>query len=121
MVNAELIALTESTDLIVPLGCSVLRLVCANIARWQAEGNIQIPPVANNLSGAELADLTLPNRIIDTIDEFRVLPGRLIFELSEQTVATEGIRALKTIHGLNRLGVGLAIDGLWTGYAHSTP
>jgi EAL domain-containing protein (putative c-di-GMP-specific phosphodiesterase class I) len=62
-----------------------------------------------NLSGSELADAGLPERVRQTLARTRLEPARLCLEVSERTVNADPER---TIAALRETGVALALDEL---------
>lgn len=74
-------------------------------------------PVAVNLSARDLHDPALPARIAALRASHRVPAGLLSLEITESSVMEDPDQALRTLHALRALGVGLAIDDFGTGFS----
>jgi diguanylate cyclase (GGDEF)-like protein len=111
---AAFVPLAEETGAIVSIGDWVLETACAQLAAWQ-----RLQPslaVSVNLSGRQLQDDHLVERVIDVLRITGIEPDRLILEMTE-TVLVADPGAESIIRQLQRLGVRLAIDDFGTGYA----
>jgi diguanylate cyclase (GGDEF)-like protein/PAS domain S-box-containing protein len=113
---SEFIPLAEETGLIVPLGAWVIDAVCAQQAKWQAEG-LAIVPMAVNLSSIQLGKDDLLATVRDALGRHHLEPRQLGLELTETSVMRDSEAAASTLQALRRLGVGLALDDFGTGYS----
>ncbi|WP_319455242.1 MULTISPECIES: putative bifunctional diguanylate cyclase/phosphodiesterase [unclassified Mycobacterium] len=73
--------------------------------------------VAVNLFPPSLGDLDLPVQIADALSRRGLDAGTLVAEITEDFVLGNQTRALKVLHELHALGVGIAIDDFGTGYS----
>jgi predicted signal transduction protein with EAL and GGDEF domain len=112
---SEFIPVAEETGLIVPFGNFVLEQACRQAAAWSDEG-IDIE-VAVNVSGRQLADGSLPQRVARILSEANLPPARLCLELTESVLTGEVIGPAGTLDALHELGVRLSIDDFGTGYS----
>ncbi len=112
----EFIPLAEETGLIIPLGERVLRLVCTQIAAWQAAG---LPPlrVAINLSARQFRQDDLPRLVGRVLEETGVSGSALELELTESMVMHDVDNAISMLRDLKQLGVDLSLDDFGTGYS----
>ncbi|HEX5802593.1 MAG TPA: EAL domain-containing protein [Azospira sp.] len=112
----EFIPLAEETGLIIPLGERILRLVCEQIASWQAAG---LPPlrVAINLSARQFRQDDLPRLVGRTLQETGVGGDSLELELTESMVMHDVENAIAMLRELKQLGVDLSLDDFGTGYS----
>jgi EAL domain-containing protein (putative c-di-GMP-specific phosphodiesterase class I) len=110
------IPLTEDTGLILPLGEWVLRTACVQACAWNAAG---LPPIimAVNLSGRQLQQRDLVERIAAILTETGLPPGQLKLELTESAVMGQGEQGPAVLQALKALGISLAIDDFGTGYS----
>ena len=70
-----------------------------------------------NVSGQQLSDLTLVDRIASTINKHRIVPSQLCLEITETAIIGELGDAATTLAALSELGVLLALDDFGTGYS----
>lgn len=107
----EFIALAEECGLIRPLGEWVLRMACAEAARWP--GHLR---VAVNLSPLQIrADL--PQLVAEVLEETGLAPERLELEITEGVLIKDTENALRVLHELKAMGVAIAMDDFGTGYS----
>jgi len=98
----------EDSELIVQIGKWVLHTACAQAERWRRAG-IAVP-VSVNISGRELTELDLAERVREELAYCR-LPGRaLCIEVSEEAVMRDPERAREALTDVRRLGVSIALD-----------
>ena len=107
---AELIPRAERERSIPELGTRVLEPACALAAAWPADGASLAVHV--NLSGSELADAGLPERVRQTPAQTRLEPAWLCLEVSERTVNADPERTAAALRALRETGVALALDDL---------
>lgn len=114
---AEFIPIAEETGLIVPLGEWVIESACAELSRWREQFD-QVPPIAVNLSPAQLASHRTVERILAALDRHAVSPELLEFEITETAVMQDDAQILGSLAELARLGVPLALDDFGVGYSN---
>lgn len=127
------INLAEQSGQIGPLGNRILTRACRQASgwpagHWQAEawqpdagaGEPPTPPyVSVNLAAAQLRDTGFAGYLAEVLDRYRLAPGRLQLELTEDIIVraadTEATR--RTLHAVAQLGVRIAVDDFGTGYS----
>ena len=111
----EFIPLAERTGLIgatSPTGS--WRARSAQCARWR-EAGIELP-VAVNLSGADLLDARLPERVDAALEAAGRRPASMLqCEISEDTVLADPQRAIASLRRLRAMGVQLSLDDFGNG------
>jgi predicted signal transduction protein with EAL and GGDEF domain len=113
---ARFIPLAEETGLIVPLGEWVLREACRQAREWMDHG-LKPGVVSVNLSARQFRQDGLVRTVSRVLEETRLDPSQLEFELTESMVMHNVEAAITTLQGLKSLGVGLSVDDFGTGYS----
>ena len=114
----KFIPLAEETGLIVPLGEWVIRQSCLALKRWGAKGiSLEGFAMHINLSGRQLQQKGLPQRIQDIFIETGVPPDRIILELTESSVMESKASGQDMLMALCRIGISIAIDDFGTGHS----
>lgn len=115
MPAGAVIAMAESTGLIVPLGARVLEEACRMACAWHAAGHDV--SVAINVSGRQLAEPDFAAEVASILDSAGVVPERVILEVTESALVAAVPGAITTLARLRSLGCEVAIDDFGTGYA----
>lgn len=110
------IPLAEETGLIIPLGDWVLEQACLQMQQWQAQ-HAPFGPISVNLTGIQLRQPSLLQRIADLLRDSQLTPDLLQLEITESFIMNQAEEALVLLHQLKALGVQLAIDDFGTGYS----
>lgn len=112
------IPIAEDTGLIIPMGEWVIREACRALKRWDAQG---IPldgfVMHINLSGKQMLQKELPQRLADLFAETGVSPERIVLELTESSIMESETIGLDILMALRRIGVSIAIDDFGTGHS----
>ena len=114
----DFIPIAERTELIVPLGEWILREACIRLKAWQ--DNPKVPAdlwISVNLSGVQLKDPTLVQRVGAALSDSGLQPRSLVLELTE-SMAMENPTGVKSLlMELRSIGVRISIDDFGTGYS----
>jgi EAL domain-containing protein (putative c-di-GMP-specific phosphodiesterase class I) len=114
----DFIPIAERTELIVPLGEWILREACIRLKAWQ--DNPQFPAdlwISVNLSGVQLKDPTLVQRVGAALSDSGLQSRSLVLELTE-SMAMENPTGVKSLlMELRSIGVRISIDDFGTGYS----
>ncbi len=116
MVPNEFIPLSEETGLILPLGELVLRTACGQVQAWAGQG-LPALPVAVNISGRQLQQVDIVQRVERALQETGLPPHLLELEVTESTLMEDAQATLVVLRQLRELGVRLSIDDFGTGYS----
>jgi EAL domain-containing protein (putative c-di-GMP-specific phosphodiesterase class I) len=115
MSPSEFIPIAERSGQIIPIGNWVLREVCAQIVRWDAQGMPALK-VALNLSPLQMrADLV--SIVTAAVNEAGIAPQRLMFEITETAAMKQVEKSARVIADLQALGFDIAIDDFGAGYS----
>jgi len=112
----QFIPAAEDTGLIAPIGEFVLRAACAQAKAWHEAG---LPPLrmAVNLSPRQFWQPDLLDIVRSALSESGMNAAYLELELTESLIIRSVEDAVKTMHALRTMGVGLSIDDFGTGYS----
>jgi diguanylate cyclase (GGDEF)-like protein/PAS domain S-box-containing protein len=115
---SEFIPLAEQHGLIGAIGAFVLDEACRQLAAWtSADASWEECTMAVNLSGRELRDPGLVERVLATLERHHITPSRLCLEITETALIGELGDAHQVITSLSALGVRIALDDFGTGYS----
>jgi len=110
---AELVAVAEEVNLIVPLGEWILRTACRQARAWRDEGLAL--RVAVNVAAAQFAEPSFVARVTSILGEVGLPAELLELEITEGTMIESG--AATTMAALRALGVRIALDDFGTGFS----
>ncbi|HEY8215899.1 MAG TPA: EAL domain-containing protein [Acidimicrobiia bacterium] len=113
----QFIEIAEDTGRIHELGERVLRLVARQLHEWEHHARQDPLVVGVNVSGVELDDPHLADRVRAALDEAGANPVRLGIEITETALMTSKPTAQAQLVELRDLGVHLAVDDFGTGYS----
>ncbi len=106
----------EHTNLMRPFTEELLRIVLEQMRAWRETGSARLRvPVSLNVAAPNLVDRTFADTVSKLLAEYDVLPRELVIEVTENAVLTDAERAMRVLHELRDLGVGLSIDDFGTG------
>ena len=111
----EFIGIAEQMGLISQISEFVLSEACAHLAEWRRAG-LQIG-LAINVSGRELSDGSLVERVARHLQANDLPPDVLTLEVTETEVMADLLQATRVLDELADLGIRIAIDDYGTGYS----
>ena len=114
----EFIPLAEETGLIGLIDRWVLREACIQLAIWQQRFGADIPlTMSVNLSGVQLTQVSLIERLDQILRETGIDGRSLKLEITESAIAENATTGSVMLEQLKALGVQLSIDDFGTGYS----
>jgi len=114
----DFIPLAEERGLIASIDTFVFDEACRQLAAWMADETLPDDfTMAVNLSGRQLSDPALVERIASSIRSHGVAPRQLCLEITETALIGELGEATTTLANLSKLGVRIALDDFGTGYS----
>jgi diguanylate cyclase (GGDEF)-like protein len=113
---AVFIPLAEHNGLIMPIGVWTLRSACRQARRWLDQEGLRIP-IAVNLSPLQFLDPSLPGIVAGLVAEYRLEPGMIVAEITEESAIRNHSQAQVTARALVAAGVSVSIDDFGTGYS----
>ena len=115
---AEFIPLAEARGLVGTIDAFVLEEACRQLAEWRLDGGYPDNfTISVNLSGQELCEPALVERVASSIERHGIVPSQLCLEVTETALIGELGEAATTLAKLSELGVRLALDDFGTGYS----
>jgi diguanylate cyclase (GGDEF)-like protein/PAS domain S-box-containing protein len=114
----DFIPLAEERGLIASIDTFVFDEACRQLAVWVADGALPDDfTMAVNLSGRQLSDPQLVERVASSIKSHGVAARQLCLEITETALIGELGEAMTTLADLSKLGVRIALDDFGTGYS----
>jgi diguanylate cyclase (GGDEF)-like protein/PAS domain S-box-containing protein len=115
---SEFIPVAEQHGLIGAVDAFVLETACSQLIAWERQDpSWKKCTLAANISGRELRDPGLVDRVIDTLARHGIAPERLCLEITETAMMGELEDANNVISALSEHGVLIALDDFGTGYS----
>jgi diguanylate cyclase (GGDEF)-like protein len=112
----EFIPVAEESGAILAVGEHVLRLACAEGARWNAATGRSLS-VSVNLSPRQVASPGIVATVAAVLAETGLDPAALTLEITEGVLVTESDATAQTLVDLKALGLRLVLDDFGTGYS----
>lgn len=116
MTPDEFIPIAEETRLINELGRWIITQAVAQLARWN-DGSFKLKKMAINLSPVQLTDDNLTEFIKLCLEEHKVLPELIEFELTETALLENSSKTVEIIENISELGCKIALDDFGTGFS----
>ncbi|AMO72718.1 hypothetical protein AZE99_13440 [Sphingorhabdus sp. M41] len=108
----DFITIAEETGLISDLFFVVLKAAATEAKKWPAEIHFAV-----NLSPVQFGDEWLVERILQTLLDVGVPPGRLEIEITESALVSDLAVARDVIISLKNQGINISLDDFGTGYS----
>ncbi len=112
----EFIPVAETTGLIIPIGASVLRKACTDLASWLKVDSGH-PWVSVNAAAAQLGEEGFPSTVREILAETGLAPESLKLEITETALIQQAEKAGQTLQEVREEGVKLSLDDFGTGYS----
>ena len=110
------IPILERSGKIVMLDLFILETVCRNISDWKKMGKKAVP-CSVNFSRRDLADKTLPKKIMEIVTRHGVDKSEIVIEVTETASEDESMQMIDFLGKLKEYGVETSIDDFGTGYS----
>ncbi|QSP93349.1 sensor domain-containing phosphodiesterase [Marinobacter salinisoli] len=112
----EFLEVARGAGLMRELGECVLHRVCQDIQHASRQ-KLNLPVISVNLASEQVLAPNLPEDIQAICAEYRVSPGRLHFEVTEDAIQGDSQILRNTLTKLVEAGSALSIDDFGTGYS----
>jgi diguanylate cyclase (GGDEF)-like protein len=111
----DFISAAEASGLIKTIGQEILRLTCAQLCDWLADGNIR--SVAVNVSPMQLREPDFARETLDILASAGVDPRQLIVEVTESEFLGSALQMIEQLSQLRARGVRVSLDDFGTGHS----
>jgi diguanylate cyclase (GGDEF)-like protein/PAS domain S-box-containing protein len=110
--------LANESGLIGPIGDWVLTTAARQVRTWIDQGIVdQRLSLHINVSRRQLADTTFVDRVLTILNDAQLEGPQLVCETSEGTLVDNNPAILRSVNGLKRTGVRVAVDDFGSGYS----
>lgn len=113
----EFVPVAEERGLIVQLGDWALREASRQWAAWSGSAMRPAPPIAVNVSAAQMSDESFPVRATQLVRAAGARPEAIELEITETAMMLDPERARRVASQLVAAGFNLTLDDFGTGYA----
>ena len=117
---AEFIRLAEETSLILPIGDYMLGRACDALVEFRTRGVKPLPFIALNVSGRQVDDTALVDRMLAELAKRNLPADRLKIEITESLVL-DNARVAELLARCHAAGMHVALDDFGTGYSNLGP
>jgi diguanylate cyclase (GGDEF)-like protein/PAS domain S-box-containing protein len=115
---SEFIPLAERSDTIFEVGAFAIEAAVAAASAWHRECAGQDSPfVCVNLSARQFHSPQLVSLIEGALSRHDLPPAQLVLEITEGVAIANFGETMNTLSGLDRIGVGVALDDFGTGFS----
>src|SRR4029079_11472775 len=114
---SEFIPVAESTGLILPLGASMMKIACRQLARWSADPATEHLTVSINVSALQMRQKDFVEQVRGIIEKTGADPHLLKIELTESTLVSNVDDVIAKMDKLKAIGIGFSLDDFGTGYS----
>jgi len=112
----EFIGLAEETGLIVPIGEWIIKKVCEQSKKWQADG-FEKMCIGVNLSARQFQQLNLVSTIAKIIADTGLDPQCLGLEVTESIAMKNADFTIAALNEFKKMKIHLSLDDFGTGYS----
>ena len=112
----KFIPVAEQSGQIDEIGNWVLYKACQQLRTWMDAG-LEVGPIAVNISGVQLRQQNLANRIQNVLDEFNIDTHLLEIELTESSLVDTHDQSFTVLKQINEMGIRVTMDDFGTGYS----
>ncbi len=112
----KFIPVAEQSGLIDIIGDWVIYAACRQLRSWMDSG-LTVMPIAVNISGIQLRQQNIANRIAHILDKFNIDKHLLEIELTESSLVSTGDKTYAILKQIKEMGIRVTMDDFGTGYS----
>ncbi|MDR9438968.1 MAG: EAL domain-containing protein [Halomonas sp.] len=94
-----------------------LRSVCERAPHWPLQPSDAPLRIAINIPAGQFYERGFADRVLATLEAYRLSPERLTLELTEESLMVDMARAIQTMRDLRDHNIAVALDDFGTGYS----
>ena len=113
----QFIPIAEETGVIINLGYWIMEQACRQAKAWQDDMADSTFSISVNLSGKQLQQAGVVDRVQNILQLTQLPPNCLKLELTESVLMTDRTETVEKMNHLKQIGVMLALDDFGTGYS----
>jgi diguanylate cyclase (GGDEF)-like protein/PAS domain S-box-containing protein len=112
----KFIPVAEQSGQMDAIGDWVLYSACQHLRAWMDKG-LEVGSIAVNISGVQLRQQNLPNRIQNILDKFNIKTHQLEIELTESSLVKTYDQSFAILKQIEEMGLRVTMDDFGTGYS----
>jgi diguanylate cyclase (GGDEF)-like protein/PAS domain S-box-containing protein len=112
----KFIPVAEQSGQMDAIGDWVLYTACQHLRDWMDMG-LEVGSIAVNISGVQLRQQNLPNRIQNLLDKFNLQTHQLEIELTESSLVNTYDQSFAILKEIEEMGLRVTMDDFGTGYS----
>jgi EAL domain-containing protein (putative c-di-GMP-specific phosphodiesterase class I) len=112
----KFIPVAEQSGQMDAIGDWVLFTACQHLRAWMDKG-LEVGSIAVNISGVQLRQQNLPNRIQNLLDKFNIKTHQLEIELTESSLVKTYDQSFAILKQIEEMGLRVTMDDFGTGYS----
>jgi EAL domain-containing protein (putative c-di-GMP-specific phosphodiesterase class I)/GGDEF domain-containing protein len=118
LLPAEFIPIAEKNGLALQMDEAVVTMVCDFIKKYDPRNTLKMRYIGINLSAAEFINRQMPEKLTSILDNSKVDPDSILFEITETVANTSNDNVSSCIRQYRDKGYQFALDDFGTGYAN---
>lgn len=117
MSQDSFIGMAEETNMIIPIGKTVLEQACQQLKRWQASESTAHLKLSVNLSAKQIWQSHFVEEFIAIVESHEIDHTKLIIEVTESVLIQDINDATEKLTKLKEYGISVSLDDFGTGYS----
>ncbi|WED24493.1 EAL domain-containing protein [Vibrio sp. JC009] len=113
----QFIDIAEESNLILPLGESIIRQSCALLKSWQAAPHTRNLSLSVNISAKQLWQREFEKDLISIVESYGIDPAYLVLEITESVLLQDVEDTVRKLNKLRSHGFRVSLDDFGTGYS----
>lgn len=113
----QFINIAEESNLILPLGESIIRQSCELLKSWQSAAHTRDLSLSVNISAKQLWQKGFDKQLIEIVDSYELDPKYLVLEITESVLLQDMEDTVRKLDKLRKHGFRVSLDDFGTGYS----
>ncbi len=111
------IPLAEEIGLLSSMSWWIIEKVCQTLHDWKDKGVWHLNYISINISAQQLIEKDFDRKFLDLLDHYKIKPGELMLEITEQSLIEKFDETQTVINHLRSQGIKCGIDDFGIGYS----